>query len=120
MRHNRLEPMASKHWTIEKYVTADDRCLFDEWLDGLDAKTQARILVRFDRVRLGNFGDCESVGEGVSELRFFFGAGYRVYFGSVKGQIVLLLVGGSKKKQSKDIKTAKQLWADYQREIGEG
>ena len=77
--------MASKDWTIDKYVTADGRCYFDEWFDGLDAKSQARILVRLDRVRLGNFGDCNSVGEGVSEFRFFFGPGYRVYFGSVGG-----------------------------------
>lgn len=110
--------MASKRWTIEKYVTGEGRCWFDEWFDRLDAKTQARILVRFDRVRLGNFGDCASVGEGVSEFRFFFGPGYRVYYGCVNGRIVLLLVGGSKKKQSKDIQLAKKLWANYQREIG--
>lgn len=75
--------------------------------------------MRLDRVQLGNFGDCKSVGAGVYELRFFFGPGYRVYFGRGAGQVVLLLVGGSKKKQNQDIKTAMMLWAAYQEEIGE-
>ena len=112
--------MNQKLWTIQKYVTTEGRCPFDDWFDSLDAKTQARILVRFDRVRLGNFGDTDNVGEGVSEFRFFFGPGYRVYFGQAQGHIVLLLVGGSKKRQSKDIKMAKALWASYQREMNEG
>ncbi|NJN23633.1 MAG: type II toxin-antitoxin system RelE/ParE family toxin [Acaryochloridaceae cyanobacterium RL_2_7] len=95
-------------------------CSTDEWFNGLDAKSQARILVRFDRVRLGNFGDCDSVGAGVSEFRFFFGPGYRVYYGCLDGRIVLLLVGGSKKKQPKDIKLAQKLWAEFQDEMKEG
>jgi putative addiction module killer protein len=60
--------MASRHWTLQKYVTVDGRCFFDEWFDGLDLKTRARLVARLDRGRLGNFGDCKSVGGGVCEL----------------------------------------------------
>jgi putative addiction module killer protein len=110
--------MNPQQWTLQKYVDEDGRCRFDEWFDALDRKTQARIDVRLDRVQLGNFGDCKSVGGGVYELRFFFGSGYRIYFGQLAGQVVLLLVGGSKKQQNKDIKTAMMLWAAYQDEMG--
>ncbi|MGV2831474.1 type II toxin-antitoxin system RelE/ParE family toxin [Myxosarcina sp. GI1(2024)] len=102
--------MESRQWEIRKYVTADGACPFDEWFDKLDSTLQARIDVRLDRVRLGNFGDRKSLKGGISELRFQFGAGYRVYFGLFKNQIVLLLVGGSKRTQKKDIKIACRLW----------
>lgn len=108
--------MSQKQWELRKYATKTGTCPFDEWFETLDATTQTRIDVRLDRVSLGNFGDCKSIGQGVYELRFFFGAGYRVYYGLVGTQIVLLLVGGSKKSQNRDIKMAHKLWADYQDE----
>ena len=111
--------MESQQWEIKKYVTADKDCPFDKWFDKLDASLQARIDVRLDRVRLGNFGDRKSLEGGIFELRFQFGAGYRVYFGLSGNQIVILLVGGSKKTQKKDIKTARHLWKAYQQEQGE-
>ena len=80
-----------------------------------DAKTRARIRVRINRIRLGNFGDCKSVGSGVSEFRIDYGPGYRVYFGRVGEKIVLLLCGGTKKNQEKDIKLAKEYWYDYKK-----
>ena len=88
-----------------------------DWLNALkDARTRARIRRRLDRVRLGNLGDYQSVGEGVYELRLFFGPGYRIYFGARDDTIVLLLCGGDKSTQSKDIKRAKSYWKTYQEE----
>ncbi len=80
---------------------------FVEWLTELgDVQARARIAKRLDRLENGNFGDARSVGEGVSELRFMFGPGYRVYY-TVRGQVVvILLCGGDKKTQRKDIERA--------------
>ena len=82
-----------------------------------DSKTsfeiKARILTRIDRLRFGNFGDCKSVGSGVFELRLQFGPGYRVYFGIVGTEVVLLLGGGDKATQQKDIRACQQYWMEY-------
>lgn len=97
-------------------VFADDKGKepFTEWLYGLkDSLNRQRIISRIRRLEQGNFGDCEPVGEGVSELRLFFGAGYRIYFGEDAENIVVLLNGGDKKSQKKDIKQAKAYWREY-------
>jgi putative addiction module killer protein len=87
---------------------------FTEWLYGLrDIMGRKRILARVSRLQQGNYGDCEPVGEGVSELRLFFGPGYRVYFGEHDNAIVVLLCGGDKDSQSKDIQQAKAYWQEY-------
>ena len=70
-------------------------------------------LPRVSRLQQGNYGDCEPVGEGVSELRLFFGSGYRVYFGEQENHIIILLCGGGKATQAKDIEQAKTFWKDY-------
>lgn len=83
---------------------------FDQWFSGLkDTKGRFRIQARIDRAELGNFGDCEPVGEGVSEMRIHFGPGYRVYFAQRGTLIVFLLTGGDKSSQAKDIKAAIKL-----------
>jgi len=82
---------------------------FRDWLDSLDAETEAIILSRIDRVEAGNLGDFKSVGEGVYEFRIDFGPGYRVYFGQV-GTEVHLVRGGSKSNQRRDIEAAKKFW----------
>jgi len=83
---------------------------FVEWLDGLqDIRARARILVRIDRLVTGNPGDVRPVGEGVSEMRINYGPGYRVYFKKMGQRVVILLAGGDKESQSKDIKTALHL-----------
>ena len=98
------------------YVTEEGRAPFSEWLITLrDPKARAKIRVRLDRVSLGNFGDCHVVGYGVQELRIDYGPGYRVYFGQEGATIVLLLSGGDKSTQTKDIETAKQYWITYRR-----
>ncbi|EAZ90138.1 type II toxin-antitoxin system RelE/ParE family toxin [Crocosphaera chwakensis] len=110
--------MSQEKWEIKKYVTETNLCPFDNWFEQLDMQTQVRIDVRLDRVRLGNFGDAKSVGEGVYELRLFFGSGYRIYYGIIGKKIILLLTGGGKKTQNKDIKKAKKFWNAYQKEQG--
>lgn len=83
---------------------------FDTWFAGLkDKRAATRIQARIDRAEDGNFGDCAPVGEGVSEMRIHYGPGYRVYFVQRGIELVILLAGGDKSTQSKDIKTALQL-----------
>jgi putative addiction module killer protein len=99
-----------------EYLTQGGESPFHNWLVSLrDRSARARIRVRLNRVRLGNFGDCKPVGKGVSELRVDYGPGYRVYFGKSGMTIVVLLCGGQKKSQSKDIQLAQAYWDDYQR-----
>jgi putative addiction module killer protein len=84
--------------------------VFSTWLERLkDAKAKARILTRLDAAAEGNFGDCEAVGEGVSEMRIHVGPGYRVYFTRRGTRLYLLLMGGSKTSQRRDIKAALQI-----------
>ena len=84
--------------------------VFDKWFNKLkDQQAKRRIQARIDRVEDGNFGDSEPIGKGVSELRFFFGSGYRVYYYKQGQRVIILLAGGDKATQSKDIKIALQL-----------
>jgi putative addiction module killer protein len=106
--------MESKSKELLEYITADGKCPFDEWLKSLkDIRARALIRVRLNRIILGNYGDCKSVGDGVSELRIDFGPGYRIYFGQDGAILIILLCAGSKKSQRKDINLAKRYWADY-------
>ena len=80
---------------------------FDKWFLGLrDDQAKKRVQARIDRAALGNYGDCKPVGQGVSEMRIHYGAGYRVYFIEQGKVMVVLLAGGTKKSQHKDIETA--------------
>ena len=98
------------------YLTDNGWSPFKEWLDSLkDVKGRAKIRVRLDRVRLGNFEDYQGVEEGVQELRIDYGPGYRVYYGQDDEAIVVLLCGRDKSSQSNDIDLAKQYWKDYRR-----
>ena len=84
--------------------------LFAHWLDGLrDIQARARVQARIARLALGNPGDVEPVGEGVSELRINYGPGYRIYFVQRGRELIILLAGGDKNTQTKDIKTALRL-----------
>ncbi len=92
---------------------------FERWFRKLrDSRAKAKILFRIQRIEEhGNFGDCEPVGQGISELRIHYAKGYRVYLKEYKGRIVLLLNGGDKSTQQKDITKAKQIWSDYHNEL---
>ena len=84
--------------------------LFAKWIDSLsDIRAKARILVRIERLAAGNPGDARAVGEGISELRINYGPGYRVYYKKVGQTLIVLLAGGDKRTQSRDIKAAKRL-----------
>jgi putative addiction module killer protein len=84
--------------------------VFARWLDGLnDIRARARILVKIERLSAGNPGDVEPAGEGVSELRINYGPGYRIYYKQCGQSLAILLVGGDKHTQAKDIKTALRL-----------
>lgn len=108
--------MDAEPQTLKEYVTPDGKSPFRKWLHTLrDVSARAKIRVRLNRVRLGNFGDAKPVGGGVSELRIPVGPGYRVYFAREGSTVVLLLCGGDKSSQKRDIEKAKQYWLDYQR-----
>lgn len=83
---------------------------FAKWLDALqDTRDRARVLVRIERLAIGNPGDVKPVGEGVSELRIDYGPGYRVYYKQTGHKVVILLAGGDKSTQARDIKAAVRL-----------
>lgn len=101
-------------YTINEYIDGNGESPYANWLDSLkDVKGKAAILSRIDRMELGLFGDCEPVGDGISELRIHLGPGYRVYFAKEGNNIYLILCAGKKSTQKKDIKRAKQYWSDF-------
>ena len=108
--------MPQESWEVRRYVDKEGDCPFGNWVSSLDSSIRGRVESRLTRLRLGNFGDHKALGDGVYELRFFFGSGYRVYYAISGKRVVLLLAGGDKKKQSRDIKMAKRLWLLYQSE----
>lgn len=101
--------------TIEYYITDTGKVPFEEWLEDLDKPIRAIIRARLARIMLGNFGDCHSIqgAHGISEIRFDVGAGYRVYYGKQGNTVIILLIGGSKRTQTRDIEKAKRYWQDY-------
>ena len=86
---------------------------FNLWLETLEMTTISRVLARLARVELGNLGDHSSVGDGISELRLFFGSGYRIYYMQQGSQLIVLLCAGDKSSQAKDIKLAKQIALEW-------
>ena len=100
------------HFSLREYLE-NEKSYYAEWFSGLDAASAARIDRYVRRMEFGNFGDSKSVGEGVRELRIDFGPGYRVYYGIDEGRIVLLLGGGTKRGQSRDIRKAIDRWTTY-------
>lgn len=101
-------------WAVREYLTRDGRNPFRAWLETLDRATRARIQARVLRFELGNLGDHKSVGGGVFEARLPFGPGYRIYFGRAEHGVILLLCGGDKSTQRRDIREARGFWAEYE------
>ena len=98
---------------MSTFVRSSD---FDAWLSNLaDQKAKARILARLRSATFGNFGDCEPVGEGISEMRIHAGAGYRVYYTRTGSTVYVLLAGGVEASQTKDIAKAKQMARELKR-----
>ena len=89
---------------------------FGVWFSVLDGQAAAKVTVALYRLEQGNFSNSKSVGKGVAEYKIDFGPGYRIYFGQDGDELVILLGGGSKKTQPKDIKTAQMLWMEYKTE----
>jgi putative addiction module killer protein len=100
---------------IRYYVAADGRQPFAEWFADLEPVTRARIARVMARMEQGNLSNVKPVGGGVLEVRIDFGPGYRVYFGRDGATLVILLTGGSKKRQQRDIEAACACWQDYKR-----
>ncbi|HTR26695.1 MAG TPA: type II toxin-antitoxin system RelE/ParE family toxin [Terriglobales bacterium] len=99
---------------IRRYVTESGRDVFGRWLAEIkDARTQAKIVARIDRLAAGNFGDCKTLRGGLCELRIDWGPGYRIYYAVVGRECVLLLCGGEKRGQSSDIEQARKYLEDY-------
>ena len=100
---------------IRYYVAAGGAQPFAEWFADLEAAARAKVTRAIVRLEQGNFSSVKSVGEGVLEFRIDFGPGYRVYFGRDGDALVILLTGGTKKRQQRDIDTAHEYWQDYKK-----
>ena len=100
---------------IEVYKTVTGKLPYTEWENGLSAKDRAVITTRLVRIRRGNLGDCKPIkgANGIREFRIDFGPGYRIYYGVHDKRVILLLCGGDKATQKKDIQKAKVFWDDY-------
>lgn len=111
---NSQTPGDRMEYQIRIYQTDSGKLPYKIWLNSLhDVKVKSVIRVRLDRLMVGNFGKCKVVGDGVFELKIDFGPGYRLYFGKIGMNCILLLVGGDKSSQTADIKKAKFYFEDY-------
>lgn len=95
------------------YLTTDGQSPFEKWFAGLDPAARAKVTTAIVRLEQGNLSNVKGVGEGVLEYRIDFGPGYRVYFGRDGEVLVILLTGGTKRRQQRDITAAIEMWADY-------
>jgi putative addiction module killer protein len=105
---------------VREYLDRRDRSPFGIWFNQLDKTAAAKVTVGLTRVSLGNFSNVKSVSGGVFEYKIDFGPGFRIYFGRDGETVVILLGGGSKKRQSKDIQDAIVRWNDYKEQKLQG
>ena len=98
---------------LRYYLAGDGRSPFEEWFSGLDMTSAAKVSIALIRLEQGNLGSLKPVGDGVHECRLDWGPGYRVYLGQYGAALVILLTGGTKRRQPREIERAKALWADY-------
>jgi len=104
--------------TVRHHILENGTDPFANWLDALkDTRGKAKIQINIDRMSLGNFGNCKGLSDGISELKIDFGPGYRVYYGRIGSLVILLLCGGDKGSQKKDIITAKKHWLEYKKGV---
>lgn len=100
---------------IQEYLDSQGRSPYARWFYVLDARAAAKVATALLRMAQGNFSNTKGVGAGVFEYRLDFGPGYRIYFGKDGETVVILLGGGTKKRQRQDIETAQALWQEYKR-----
>jgi putative addiction module killer protein len=100
---------------LRYYLASDGGSPFEEWFNDLDAPAAAKVAVALARLEQGNLSNAKAIGEGVLEYRIDWGPGYRVYFGRDGEVLVILLTGGTKQRQQRDIEAAKRNWTDYKR-----
>lgn len=100
---------------ITQYIDANGSSPFEKWFMGLNSIAAAKITKSIYKLEQGNFSNVEGVGSGVFEYKLDFGPGYRIYFGKEGEQIIILVYGGTKKKQSQDIYKAIEYWQDYKK-----
>lgn len=105
--------------TVLEFLDRQGSSPFAKWFGGLDATAAAKVTTALLRMELGNLSNAKGVGAGVLENRIDFGPGYRVYFGKDGDTLVVLLGGGTKKRQQRDIATAQDRWNDYKRRKSE-
>ena len=98
---------------IQEYANSDGSSPFAHWFDELDGRAAAKVTTALTRMEQGNFSNVKGVGAGILEYRLDFGPGYRVYFGKDGEHLVILLAGGTKRRQQRDIKDAQARWEDY-------
>jgi putative addiction module killer protein len=98
---------------LKEYLEEAGRSPFGNWLDRLDATAAAKVTTALARIEQGNFSNVEGVGAGVFEAKINFGPGYRVYFGKDGDTLIILVAGGTKKRQSSDVADAQARWKDY-------
>ncbi len=98
---------------IREYVDYQGRSPFARWFDRLDERAAAKVATALIRMEHGNLSNAKGVGNGVLEYRIDFGPGYRIYFGKDGQELIILLGGGTKKRQQSDIQTAVELWRQY-------
>jgi putative addiction module killer protein len=99
--------------TVREYVDSNGRSIFAKWFASLNAQAAAKVTTALSRIEQGNFSNAKGVGAGVYESRIDFGPGYRIYFGKDGETIVILLGGGTKRRQSEDILAARNCWQDF-------
>ena len=100
---------------LEYYVGEDGDSPFERWYEDLDRAAAAKVRQALSRLSRGNLSNAKAVGEGVLEYRINWGPGYRMYFGLIGARLVVLLVGGTKQRQQRDIASAKEFWANHKR-----
>lgn len=105
---------------VLEYLAPDRRSPYAEWFDDLNPPAAAKVSVALARLSQGNFSNVKSLGNGVHEYKIDFGPGYRMYFGKDGERVVLLLGGGTKKRQQRDIGAALGCWQDYKRRKKQG
>ncbi len=107
--------LPSRMLELRYYLASDGKCPFENWFADLNAAAAVKVAVALARLEQGNVSNTKAIGGAVLEYRIDWGPGYRVYFGRGGDALVILLTGGAKRRQQKDIDTAKACWVDYTR-----